>query len=251
MEWFKHDSNANLDEKLQEVLLDYGLEGYGLYWYCIELIVGKVSADNITFELKHDARVIARNTGSSVQKVEEMMKRFVDVGLFENQAGAITCLKVAKRLMTSATSNPQMRNLIQNIKSKQDDKEPSCHRHDAVMQDKIRIDKIREEKKDKYTPQIPAELLADYLKLRKAKKAGELTETAFKGIEREALKAGINAERAIQICCERGWVGFKAEWVQAKPQKQSFQDSREAAARTAFGSLLDHYMIEEKAVGNE
>ena len=51
MEWFRHDSNANLDEKLQEVLLDYGLEGYGLYWYCIELIVGKTSADNITFEV--------------------------------------------------------------------------------------------------------------------------------------------------------------------------------------------------------
>jgi hypothetical protein len=252
MEWFKHDSNANLDEKLQEVLLDYGLEGYGLYWYCIELIVGKVSADNITFELKHDARVIARNTGSSVQKVEEMMKRFVDVGLFENQEGAITCLKVAKRLMTSATSNPQMRNLIQNIKSKQDDKEPSCHRHVAVMQDKIRIDKIREEKKDKYTPPIPAELLADYMKIRKAKKAGDLTETAFKGIEREALKASITAQRAIEICCERGWVGFKADWFTDRQQnKPSYQDSREAAARTAFGSLLTNQFQIEKVVGDE
>ena len=64
MEWFKHDSNASLDDKLQMVLLDYGLEGYGLYWYCVELIVNKVSKDNITFQLKHDARIIARNTGS-------------------------------------------------------------------------------------------------------------------------------------------------------------------------------------------
>jgi hypothetical protein len=147
MEWFKHDANANLDEKLQEVLLDYGLEGYGLYWYCIELIVGKVSADNITFELKHDARVIARNTGSTVQKVEEMMKRFVDVGLFENQDGSITCLKVAKRLMTSATSNPQMRNLIQNIKQNQTVTESSCHRHDGIMQEENRIEEIRTDKK--------------------------------------------------------------------------------------------------------
>jgi len=149
MEWFKHDSNANLDEKLQEVLLDYGLEGYGLYWYCVELIVGKVSASNITFELKHDARIIARNTGSSAQKVEEMMKRFVDVGLFENTDGSITCLKVAKRLMTSATSNAQMRNLIQNIKQNHTDSDASCHRHDEVMPDKIRIDRLDKiEKKD-------------------------------------------------------------------------------------------------------
>jgi hypothetical protein len=249
MDWFRHDSNANLDDKLQEVLLDYGLEGYGLYWYCIELIVGRVAADNITFELKHDARVIARNTGSTPQKVEEMMKRFVDVGLFENFDGTITCLKVAKRLMTSATSNPQMRNLIQNIKENQGVETPSRHRHDDIMPDKIRLDKIREEKKTKYTPQIPAELLADYLKLRKAKKAGELTETAFKGIEREALKAGITAERAIQICCERGWVGFKAEWIESKPK--SYQDSREAAARTAFGSLLTNQFQIEKVIGDE
>jgi uncharacterized protein YdaU (DUF1376 family) len=65
----------------------------------------------------------------------------------------------------------------------------------------------------KYIPQIPTELLNDYLKLRKAKKLGELTETAFKGIEREALKAGISAEQAIRTCCERGWGGFKAEWL--------------------------------------
>ena len=156
MEWFKHDSNANLDEKLQEVLLEYGLEGYGLYWYCIELIVGKVSADNITFELKHDARVIARNTGSTVQKVEEMMKRFVDVGLFENKDGAITCMKVAKRLMTSATSNPKMRGLITDVKkahsesldiiSDDNKQSSSCHRHDGIMQDKNRIDKTRLDK---------------------------------------------------------------------------------------------------------
>jgi len=115
--------------------------------------------------------------------------------------------------------------------------------------EKTRTDKI---KKDKYTAPIHAELLSDYMKIRKAKKAGELTETAFKGIEREALKAGITTEQAIQICCERGWVGFKAEWfVDKQKTKPSFQDNREAAARTAFGSLLDHYMIEEKAVGNE
>lgn len=143
MDWFRHDSNANLDEKLQEVLLDYGLEGYGLYWYCLELIVGKVSADDITFELKHDARVIARNTGSTVQKVEEMMRKFIELGLFENSNGSITCLKVAKRLMTSATSNPQMRTLIQNIKENHNVIEPSRHRHDDVMPDKIRLDKIR------------------------------------------------------------------------------------------------------------
>jgi hypothetical protein len=219
MDWFKHDSNANLDEKLQEVLLDYGLEGYGLYWYCLELIVGRISQDNITFELKHDARIIARNTGSTPQKVEEMMRKFVKLGLFEDNNGSVTCLKVAKRLMTSATSNPQMRALIQNVKQNQADESASCHRHDDVMPDKIRLDKKRIE----YIPPIPSELLSDYLKVRKAKKAGDLTKTAFEGIEREAKAANLSTEQAIKICCERGWVGFKADWI--KPEEPKIKES--------------------------
>ena len=143
MEWFKHDSNANLDDKLQQVLLNYGLEGYGLYWYCIELIVNKVSKDNITFELKHDARVIARNTGSTPQKVEEMMKHFVDLGLFENTKGIITCMKVAKRLSASATSNQSMRSIIHNINENKPLQLESCHRHDDVMKEEKRIEKKR------------------------------------------------------------------------------------------------------------
>jgi len=73
MKWLKHDSDANMDFKLQQLLLDYGLEGYGLYWYCLELIVNKVDVGNVTFRLEHDSRIIARNTGSTVQRVEEMM----------------------------------------------------------------------------------------------------------------------------------------------------------------------------------
>jgi hypothetical protein len=82
-----------------------------------------------------------------------MMKRFISVGLFENHNGKITCLKVAKRLMSSATSNPQMRSIIQNIKTHHD--MPSNNQsHDGIMtasqiirQDKIRLDNI-----DKKTP---------------------------------------------------------------------------------------------------
>ncbi|CAH9016834.1 protein of unknown function DUF4373 [Vibrio phage 242E40-1] len=139
MKWIQHDTDANQDAKLQNVLLDYGLEGYGLYWYCIELIAGKVDANNITFELEHDARVIARNTGSTPQKVEEMMRYFVSIGLFENSNNTITCLKLAKRLTQSMTSNPQMREIIKNFKGHDAVMIPS----DEVMQDKIRLEEKR------------------------------------------------------------------------------------------------------------
>lgn len=142
MKWVKHDTDANQDAKLQNVLLDYGLEGYGLYWYCIELIASKVDNENITFELEHDARIIARNTGSTPQKVEEMMRYFVNERLFESIDGVITCFKLARRLDKSMTSNPQMREIIGKLKN-----------HDAIMtqsakpmQDKIRLDQTRLDK---------------------------------------------------------------------------------------------------------
>lgn len=141
MQWIKHDTDANQDAKLQNVLLDYGIEGYGLYWYCIELIAGKIDKNNITFELEHDARIIARNVGSTAQKVEEMMKYFVDVGLFECSNNTITCLKLAKRLDQSMTSNPQMREIIKSFKSH----DGVMMKSDEVMQDKIRSDKNRED----------------------------------------------------------------------------------------------------------
>ena len=52
----------------------------------------------------------------------------------------------------------------------------------------------------------------DFVALRKAKKA-VLTNTAINGIQREAKKANITLEQALQMCCERGWTGFRADWV--------------------------------------
>ena len=57
----------------------------------------------------------------------------------------------------------------------------------------------------------------DFLQIRKAKHA-PLTETALAGIRREAEKAGISLEAALETCCERGWQGFKADWY----RKESF-----------------------------
>lgn len=52
----------------------------------------------------------------------------------------------------------------------------------------------------------------DFLAIRRAKRA-PMTPTALAGIQREAERAGITLQKAIEVCCERGWQGFKAEWV--------------------------------------
>ena len=140
MKWYKHDANAHRDAKLKKLRIRYGMEGYGLYWYCLELIADNVDVDNITFELEDDSEIISHETGIHFEQVQEMIAYMVDLQLFENNGGTITCLKLAKRLDQSMTSNPQMRKLISGIRENHDS---VMTKSDLVSADKTRLDKTR------------------------------------------------------------------------------------------------------------
>lgn len=56
---------------------------------------------------------------------------------------------------------------------------------------------------------------ADFLATRKAKRS-LLTETALQGIRREAEKADMSLEDALQMICTRGWQSFKADWARGQ-----------------------------------
>jgi len=147
MRWFKHDADASIDAKLQELLLDYGASGYGLYWYCVELIAQNVNENNITFELEHDARIIAKNLNLTLQETKDMMQKMITLGLFtptKNQR--IACYALARRLDQSMTSNPQFRAFIKNVKENHD---AVMTNHDLVMlEEKRREEKRLEEKRE-------------------------------------------------------------------------------------------------------
>lgn len=97
IKWFKHDSDASNDAKLKKLRIKYGAQGYGIYWYCLELIARNVEKHNLTFELEHDAEIIADDFKLSSDLVQHIMSFMVDIGLFENTTGVITCLKMATR----------------------------------------------------------------------------------------------------------------------------------------------------------
>jgi hypothetical protein len=59
-------------------------------------------------------------------------------------------------------------------------------------------------------PDVPAQLTADWLKVRKDKRAGPVTETVIAGLTREANKAGLSVADAVRYCCEAGWQNFNA-----------------------------------------
>lgn len=87
-----------------------------------------------------------------------------------------------------------------------------------------REEKRREEKKEqKTTPDgelfadVSDQVVHDFKQLRQKLRA-PITATAMAGIRREADKAGLTLADALAMCCERGWRGFKAEWISANGQ---------------------------------
>lgn len=60
--------------------------------------------------------------------------------------------------------------------------------------------------------EVPKEMWAAWLKIRKAKRA-PLTEGAMEIIRQEAAKANYSLVAAIRECVARGWQGFKASWL--------------------------------------
>lgn len=64
---------------------------------------------------------------------------------------------------------------------------------------------------------IPDQLAKDWLAIRKEKRQ-HLTETSLAATEREAIKVGKTLEEVIVICCERGWGGFRAEFLNNNSQ---------------------------------
>lgn len=225
--WFKHDTDAFQDAKLKRLRIKYGMQGYGLYWYCIELITSNISESNITFELEHDAELISHDTGIHYELVEEMMQYMVNAKLFENSNGTITCFKLAKRLNQSMTSNPQMRNLIKEINKRHDGIMIS---HDDVSPDKIdKIDKIDEidEKPVKFNFKssliamgVDKDVASDWLKVRSKKQAAN-THTALNAIVKQIALTNMTANEVITLATESSWVGFKASWID-KPKKSEW-----------------------------
>lgn len=166
MQWFKHDTDASTDARIKKLILRYGPTGYAVYFHCLELIAGDISESNITFELEHDAEIIADDLKvqgtaqmSAVDLVNIIMRYIVELGLFEEQNSHIFCFKMLKRLDSSMTSNPKMRSMIASAKENHDGvMMESCSNHDTIMQEENRIEEIRlDKKKEEKQPVCVAE----------------------------------------------------------------------------------------------
>ena len=84
----------------------------------------------------------------------------------------------------------------------------------------------------------------DWLSLRKAKRAA-VTQTAIDGIAREASKAGVSLQVALETCCARGWTGFKADWLKDKGEQKSFAEKDYDFKRARWEAMTGRTQGEE------
>jgi len=216
MKWFKHDSDASNDAKLRKLRLKYGAQGYGIYWYCLELIARNVDKNNLTFELEHDAELIADDFRMPTSIVEEMMLFMVNLGLFENIEGKITCLKMSTR------TDEYTQKLINNINNCPDNV-PTISKHNPENSALIE-EKRREENKN--TPLallvsmgVEKQIASDWLAVRKVKKSAP-TKTSFEKIKTHAEANGFTFSEAVKIACENNWAGFNVSWLSREEVKK-------------------------------
>ena len=74
----------------------------------------------------------------------------VEIGLFENSDGRITCLKLAKRLDDTNSKNPEIRRILSVLEQSKIGDTPT--NSEDVLPDKTRLDKIRVEESKDITP---------------------------------------------------------------------------------------------------
>lgn len=197
MKWFKHDSDASTDAKIKKLIIRHGAVGYAVYFHCLELISADVKESNLTFELEHDSEIIADNLkiqgdgmNAGVDIVNSIMRTIVNLNLFQSSGERIFCIKLAKRLDSSMTSNPKFRDLIQ--KSHDIVMIPSLYSHDTVMQEETRLEEKRIEKtnKEKNNKKEKAQFFESYTgkeNIRNSKnKFSELTKYWNKKVPKQA-----------------------------------------------------------------
>lgn len=159
VKWFKHDGDAMSDPKLEKLIMKYGIDGYGLYFACVELIAGSLDTDRATFELEHDAELLAFKFKMDQRRVEEIMQEAVGLGLFQYNRSTerIACLSLLKRLddttRRAVHSNPGILAIVRAAKEqgllseavgeRESEKKESRHRHgDKVLLTNVGYEKL-------------------------------------------------------------------------------------------------------------
>ena len=142
----------------------------------------------------------------------------IDIGWLEDHGGKLVMPRFETHNGSSAKRRAQdadRKRAVRNVSASEADKK-------RTREEKRREEKKEQKQKQKTAPDgelfdgVDPEVAADFKAMR-AKMRAPVTKTAMAGIRREAAAAGITVQEALAMCCERGWRGFKADWLKDRP----------------------------------
>ena len=80
MKWFRHNSDSYSNLKLMDILLEFGTEGYAIYWLCLELI----AQQGVDYRLngrKSWLNALQAISKTSEENIKKILKRFGELKL--------------------------------------------------------------------------------------------------------------------------------------------------------------------------
>lgn len=85
MKWFKHHTDAHNNLKFQRVFSEYGSEGYGLFWICVEL----VAREGVNYRIsakKEWISYLQKFSEIEKEKLKKILGLFSDLNLVDKKA---------------------------------------------------------------------------------------------------------------------------------------------------------------------
>ena len=89
MKWYNHDIDVISNDRLEEVVYLYGIKGYGLYRYLVELInSGDIEVVNGNISMSYTKlKTISREAIIGMGEIRDMITKFNDLELFIEETG--------------------------------------------------------------------------------------------------------------------------------------------------------------------
>lgn len=85
MKWFKHETDAHTNLKLQTVLERFGMEAYGYYWACVEII--GLQGHNFRIKSQKNWKIYLKKIlGVDIDVQEKFLALFADLNLINKKA---------------------------------------------------------------------------------------------------------------------------------------------------------------------
>lgn len=211
MKWFKQLSNECFEANIAKLRVTEGMEAFGLYHYCLQLIAMDVNEHNLTFELQHDSEVLASLTGLSISRVHHLIGIFVQLRLFENVEGRILCIKLMHQTDEYTAKLIKKKSneiIILNDSGQTPDKVRS------IRLDKIRLDKIRLDNKNNRAVRFAPPTLKEIQDYFAEKRYPSLeAEVFFDFYESKGWMVGKNKMKK--------WKSAAANWMRKKDSTQT------------------------------